>query len=346
MAAHIDAAKAFRTFADREAKGISPLYQALADAVAEDSTLFDLAQQARHGQPLPNMLFAAVHALLLSRKSTDALAGYYRSLTSDPAPPDVAFPIFRRFCLDRREELRTLLASRVVGTNEPARAALLRPAFAAVAARAPAPLHLIEVGASAGLLLLWDRYLIDYGDGCMAGPEESPLHIACSWRGAAPPDSVLRDPSVGLRLGIDPWPMNLEDESDRAWLRALIWPEQIARRQRLDAALELASRYPPDLRKGDALDLLPGILSELSPEGTVCLFHAFTLNQFTTAAKAAFHDLLADLSRKRPLFVVALEWGDGEAPELRLKNFDNGAVSDLLLAHGDAHGAWIDWAGG
>lgn len=345
MASQNDAAVVFRAFAEREAKGISPLYQALAEAVAQDPDLLALAQRARPGQPLPNMLLASVHALLLSCPGDEPLAGYYRSLTPDPLPPEGASPVFRRFCLDRGDELKALLVNRAVGTNETARAALLRPAFAAVAARAPAPLHLIEVGASAGLLLLWDRYRIDYGGGCVGGPEDSPLRIACPWRGGTLPDFVLREPAVGLRLGIDPQPMDPEDEADRAWLRALIWPEQTERRQRLQAALELAQRFPPDLREGDALDLLPRAFAEVPSPGTVCVFHAFTLNQFSSAAKAAFQEQLVALSRDRPFFAVALEWGEGDAPELRLKHLDRGTVSDTLLARCDAHGAWIEWAG-
>ncbi len=345
MASQNDAAAAFRAFAEREAKGVSPLYAALAEGIAGDPFLLTLARRARSGQPLPNMLFAAVHALLLNCRGGEPLAGYYRSLTPHPLPPAGAFPAFRRFCLERAAAVERLLAHRVVGTNEPARAALLRPAFAAVADRAPGPLHLIEVGPSAGLLLLWDRYLIDYGGGCVTGPEDSPLRIACPWRGGALPDFVLGDSEIGLRLGIDPQPMDPDDEADRAWLRALIWPEQTGRRQRLQLALELAQRYPPDLREGDALDLLPRIFAEVPSPGTVCVFHAFTLNQCSSAAKAAFQEQLVALSRDRPFFAVALEWGEGNAPELRLKRFDRGLVSDDLLARCDAHGAWIDWAG-
>lgn len=140
--------------------------------------------------------------------------------------------------------------------------------------------------------------------------------------------------------------MDSDDEADRAWLRALIWPEQTGRRHRLDAAFELARRYPLDLRKGDALELLPHVVAEIPPAGTVCLFHAFTLNQFPVTAKASYQEQLVALSRERSFFGVALEWGEGDAPELRLNHFDCGLVSETLLAQGDAHGTWIDWASG
>ena len=46
------------------------------------------------------------------------------------------------------------------------------------------PLALIEVGASAGLNLLFDRYGYDYGAGRSAGDPSAPVRFTCALRGA------------------------------------------------------------------------------------------------------------------------------------------------------------------
>ena len=112
-----DIAAAFRRFADRECHGIAPLYQALAAAVAADEPVLALAAETPAGRPIPNMLLAAVHYLLLA-DADDPLARHYRSLTPDPAPPAAAWPLFRQFCLAHRAAIAELLRSRVVNTNE------------------------------------------------------------------------------------------------------------------------------------------------------------------------------------------------------------------------------------
>jgi hypothetical protein len=55
-----------------------------------------LAGVARAGQPVPNLLFAAVHLLLADEpEKRDSLARYYPSLAEPAAPPTDAFPAFR-----------------------------------------------------------------------------------------------------------------------------------------------------------------------------------------------------------------------------------------------------------
>ena len=57
---------------------------------------------------------------------------------------------------ERRAEVEAVMLERRTQTNEPARCALLLPLLAAL----PQPLALLEVGASAGLCLLPDRYAL------------------------------------------------------------------------------------------------------------------------------------------------------------------------------------------
>lgn len=49
----------FRIFAERECKGSSLLYEHLAENIAADTTLLQLAAQSCAGQPVPNLLLGA-----------------------------------------------------------------------------------------------------------------------------------------------------------------------------------------------------------------------------------------------------------------------------------------------
>lgn len=338
-----DLAQRFRRFAERECAGISPLYAALARQVADNAFLLGLASRTGPGQPPPNMLFAAVHFLLLHDKAVHPLAAFYASMTSEPEPPDEAFPAFQDFCHARAPDIVGLLCHRVVNTNEVRRTACLLPAFATVALESPTPLHLVEVGASAGLNLLWDCYAYDYGAAGRLGPENAQLRLSCDVRGDHRPPIPSLLPEIGRRLGIDTVPQDPADPEDAAWLRALVWPEQRARAERLSAALRLAARVRPKVIRGDGTTALPNAAASMPADGTLCVFHSFTLNQFSAEACGRFLETLRTLARARPLFQIGLEWGEVPVPELVVSRHDATGTLGKRLALCDAHGAWIEW---
>lgn len=344
-------AQRFRRFAEHEcAVAGSPLYAVLARMVAEDGDLLALAARARPGQPPANMLFAAVH-LLLREDPRDPLAAFYPDLATRPAPPEGAGAIFRTFCLSHGAAIREILETRAVNTNEIARASVLLPAFGLAAERfSAAPLHLLEVGPSAGLLLLWDRlryrYKASEGAERTLGADDAPLTLSCAVRGDWPP-LPTEPPAVASRLGIDLAPLDPTDAADAAWLRALVWPEQPGRLERLDRALALARRAPPPLVAGDALDLLAERLADLPNDGLACIYHAFAVNQFSEAAREALDRILGEAGRKRPVVRIGMEWHDPGGAELRWSVYGEGARAEAAtLARCDPHGAWIAWQAG
>src|SRR5690606_27400293 len=108
-----DLAADFRHFA-LAAQPVSPLYAALAEQIAGDAALLDLAAEAPSENRPPNLLFAAVQ-LCLMRQPEDPLARFYTSPGTAPAD---AFPDFRRFALAHREEIAALVRARRTSTNE------------------------------------------------------------------------------------------------------------------------------------------------------------------------------------------------------------------------------------
>ena len=343
-AEHIDVcAQRLRRFAEQNCRDESPLYEHLCSRTADDPELLRIVCAAPDGQPAPNLFLAAVHFLLLAG-SRHELGGFYGSCVAAPRPYRDAFPAFRDFCLQYQDAIRELISRRRVQTNEVRRCAYLLPAFAYVAAlEHPRPLALIEVGTSAGLNLIWDRYAYDYGTGGLLGRSTSPVRITTELRGHRRPLLPRDLPVVVQRVGVDLHVPDLSDPAEVLWLRALIWPDQPARRELLNAAIEELRADPPDLIAGDALDLLPSLLRAAPGDATVCVFHCHTLNQFSESQREQFSGLLAEASRQRPVVELSAEWLRTPAPELRLIGYEAGRSRSQHLANVDHHGCWIEW---
>src|SRR5437899_2099868 len=82
----------------------------------------------RKGTALPNLFFGAVHFLLL-KGVQHQLASFYPSMSSMPGRVDLAFDSFRSFCLENSQEIRKIISTRLVQTNEVTRCACLVPVY-------------------------------------------------------------------------------------------------------------------------------------------------------------------------------------------------------------------------
>src|SRR5262249_31479728 len=142
--------------------GAPRLQERLSPRGPDDPEVLSIAAAAGAGQPAPNLLLAAVHYLLLGGTG-HAVGDHYPSVSARAIPRGDPYPAFRAFCREQRDALVGLLATRRVQTNEVGRSACLLPALSQVArAGGGRPLSLIEIGASAGLNLRFDRYRIEY----------------------------------------------------------------------------------------------------------------------------------------------------------------------------------------
>ncbi|GMK40181.1 hypothetical protein PCCS19_32360 [Paenibacillus sp. CCS19] len=333
-------AKQFRLFAARECRGSSELYGYLAVGIADNPQLLQLALHAKPGQPIPNMLLGAVHYLLLSGVE-HPLADYYPNLAGENAlEPSRAIYAFATFCEQYEQDIIALLTSRLVQTNEVRRCAYLYPGFGMIYELARKPLALIEIGTSAGLQLLWDRYSYCYDGRQKYGNEQSELVITGEIRGDNVPPMLASSPPVISRVGVDLHVNNLNDSDDYLWLRALIWPEHQERIVRFDQAAAQVKEHRPHLVEGNGVELLPGIAASVSRESALCVFHTHVANQFSPQDKAALEAHIQKLGGERDVYHLYNNMSDSY---LHLDYYVGGREHRLTLAQTDGHGRWFRW---
>ncbi len=335
-------AQRFERFARRECQ-VSPLYERLSLGVSGDPEVLAIAAQAKPGQPVPNLLLAAVHFLLL-KGVPHPLAAFYPSLSPGSTLSADPYPSFRAFCLEHRQDILELISTHLVQTNEVRRCGCLLPAFTQVAQHAKSrPLALVEIGASAGLNLLWDRYSYDYGEGRRCGDPGSSVQIACRLREHQQAMLPVVLPTVGMRVGLDLNPIDVRDPNAVLWLRALVWPDEGGRAELLQRAILVAQRDPPRLLTGNALDLLPEVVATVPNDQALCVFHTHTVNQFPPEARARLSALIADQATARDLYRISIEWLGEAHPRLEVVSFAGGVLTEQLLAYCGSHGEWLEW---
>jgi hypothetical protein len=247
--------KRFAWFSQFGYRGSSPLYEQLSVQVAEDDELLRLAASAPVGQPVANLFFAAARYLALDPDIGDPV-GLTTGLKSDGINP---YPAFRDFCIEHEAAIRDLVATHGVQTNEVRRCACLLPALQLVVQmqrglRIDQPLAIVEIGTSAGLNLLLDRYHYAYSDGRQLGDVKSPVQIECELRGDGAPPIPSTMPLIGHRVGLDLNPVDIYNDEDVRWLQALIWPEHTERQEYLRNAIEVARDDPARRIAGDAVE--------------------------------------------------------------------------------------------
>lgn len=230
-------------------------------------------------------------------------------------------------------------------TNEIGRSAVLMPGYAEIARRTGLPLRIFEVGASAGLNLMWDRYAYRYGER-MVGRADAPLTVSAEWRG--PWCGVVDLPRVVERRGCDRSPIDLQEAGAADRLISYVWPDQVERLTRLEAAIALAQRERPALEKADAAEWLELHLAAPAPGVATIVAHTIVWQYFSketaARAKAALTQAGERATAEAPLAWLSLEQYAGDVPpELRLTLWPGGERQTLARAH--PHGAWVEWLG-
>jgi len=311
-----EVARAYRGWARREARGRSAAYESLAESVAEDAALTEFVAGLPPGKRQPNLVFAAARYLL----GTPPTVGPLRELVSQS-----------------RAELAQVILTRRTQTNEPARCAVLLPALAQL----PPPLALIDVGASAGLTMLFDRYSYDYAGHRLAGRDPQAPTLRCEPRGPVPlPPHV---PAITWRAGIDLNPLDVTSDDDVRWLSCLVWPGEGDRAQRLAAAIASARRDPPVVHRGDLLTGLPALAARAPADATLVVYHSSVLWYVAADQREQFASTVrglnaAWLSSEPPGVVPGTSMPVPDDDQLCVVAHDGRPA-----ALADSHGTWLQW---
>jgi hypothetical protein len=242
------------------------------------------------------------------------------------------------------EFLRCFVAEQPVQTNEVGRSWVLAPLFLRVAERTGAStFDLVELGPSAGLNLLWDRYRCVYAQGAH-GPEGAPLELRATERGQVPADLLRRRVRVRRRVGIDQAPIDVTTDEGARLLTCFVWADQTARIERLRAAIEAAREDPPELMRGDLVEALPDVLARRAPDALTVVFQTAVLGYVGDEGRRRVRAALDRAGADGPLAYVATgrPRTDEQAWGLRIVVWPECEIE----APGDAdyHGAWLDWA--
>ncbi len=348
MGATDDLASLWRWFGEHQFRGYSPIYERIADAVAGDREVLELFQEAPPAAHLPPAPLGAVRYLLLDGLEHPLADVYGGRSDADPGP------LFLDLCRTERSDLLAVLETRRVQTNDCGRSAIIGPALTWVAARLPAPYCLVDVGASAGINLLCDRYRLDYGRHGATGPADSTVQIRCEVTGGDPPIAD-RLPPFAQRVGIDLSPIDLSDPADARWLLACVWPDT-GRAERVEASIRLAQQDLPPIVAGRSSAVLPNVLAGLPAGATAIVTTTWAFGYFSLDERAEFVDMLRAASGRRPIAWVSAEGGgtvealadlgagDSSGPDvLGAMLFDGGVASVHVLGHVHGHGNWIEW---
>ncbi|TAG19500.1 MAG: DUF2332 family protein [Rhodobacterales bacterium] len=281
---------------------------------------------------VPLRLAGGLHALVLTG-ADKALAAAYADAGADPTAAALA-AIARH-----PDHLLTWLTS-PPQTNEIRRSTILIAAGHWLTARFGLPLVLSELGASAGLNLMWDHYALQVA-GQHFGPKEAALTLTPDWTGPLP---AAVPPSVIARRGVDLNP--LDPQADRLRLLAYLWADQPDRLTRTAAALDLAARVQPQVDRADAGDWLEARLQTPHPGALHLIYHTIAWQYFPAAtqarAEAAMARAGALATPDAPIARLGME-ADGTTPgaALTLTLWPGGTTQSLGRV--DFHGRWVDW---
>lgn len=288
------------------------------------------------GHSLPLRLASGLHALVLTQQDPELIAAYPPNDVSDNVLKSVLAS-----ALSRHEAFLIQWITSPPQTNEVRRSAvLIAGAHALVHRSEVTQVHLSELGASAGLNLMFEQYALTAGD-TRLGPENAALTLAPDWSGPAP---VIAPFTVTDRRGVDLNPLDPHTPEHALRLRAYLWADQAHRVALTDAAIQVNRAH---VDQSDAVDWLEGRLAD-APQGRMHLiYHTVAWQYFPPERQATGTALIeaagAQATSETPLAWLRME-ADGTARGAAVTARLWPGNHHIDLGRADFHGRWVDWA--
>jgi hypothetical protein len=309
------------------AEGRSPLYARLWRELADEAQVGAIVGPSPPWDA-PLRLMAGIHYLVLTGAAT--------------------WEEVEEVLRDQEGFLREWVATRGVQTNEVQRCWTLLPCFLEAARRTGArELDLVELGPSAGLNLVWDRYGYTFESGRW-GPASPELRLAGEEERRVPPGLLELHPTVRSRTGIDRSPIDVTSENAALLLKSFVWADQSERLRRLDAAVAAVRADLPDLVQGDIVERLPETLESLrNSDALTLVWETAVLGYVPEEGRRRVYDTIARFGQEHPIaFVQTSRASSGVIAHygLTLQLSPDGVREELAFA--THHGDWLDWLAG
>src|SRR4051794_21461895 len=280
-------------------------------------------------------LLGAAHRLALAGEAPE-LAARYPSTNGD-GDIDGAWK-----ALVALVESGPISLDRAVQTNEVGRAAALLGGFLAVAQETGLGLRMLEMGASAGLNLRWDRFRYEAPDWAF-GDAASPARVPCEYEGRPPLPSAVW---VVERAGCDAAPIDATTDDGSLTLKSFVWPDMLDRLELLRGAIEVARRTPATVDAVSAPDWIEERLARDRGGSATVVYHSVFWGYLTdddrarvTAALEAAGERATDTE---PLAWLRMEPGADQA-DVTLTTWPGG--EERVIAHAGYHGRPVRWLG-
>lgn len=304
------------------------------------------------GHPLADALAVrltgALHAAALTGRDR-ALAAEYPEQRADWSM-DRVWPLARALIARERAWVSDFIAS-PPQTNEVRRSIALLPGFLQFARTCRGgEIDTIELGASAGLNLHWDRFRYRTS-GWSWGQGDGAL-IDTDWQGPPPDASVT--PRVHERAACDQNPLDLRDPAQRLRLRSYVWADQQERLARFDAAATLALASPARVERADAGEWLARKLADVAPDrGTIVyhsVFYQYPPRETRAAIKAAIEAAGERATERAPLAWLRYEaeaaiGGPPDSPRFIVDMITWPGAIRRTLAETDGHARFVRLVG-
>ena len=274
------------------------------------------SEDAPEGSAVQLRLLAGVFRLVLDGRA-DALRPWYACL-GGTAPPATVWPVLHEVLAAQVPELRSALGV-APQTNEVGRSAALLVGLTALADETGVRrVRLLELGASAGLNLLLDRFRLT-GPGWTWGPAGSPVQLDDAVEGPFAPAALTVVDGAGCDLA----PVDAGADAGARLLTSFVWPFHLHRHARLAGALAVARQHPVRVEQAGAADWLRARLEEQvsldsNPDGDAIgdgevltvVWHSVSRLYWSPVEVAAVDAVLADHGRHRRVARVSMEYED------------------------------------
>lgn len=312
------------------------LFDGLADDYRAHGTTFRFLDGRDRAvrDAVPLRFAGAIHRLALGGEAP-TIARHYWSCGGAPGASLVNDFLN---AVEANESVVRLALEQQVQTNEVGRSAVLAGGFTHLARTFGLPLRTFEIGASAGLISQWIRYGFDTGQTACGDLASSVLFGPAWWDR---PADLAGELVIADRRASDLTPLDITNPNDQIKLLSFLWPDQVDRFARAEAAIAIAADKPLSIEAASADDWVED--NVLPVEGSITvLFHSIVWQYLPRTAQQRIRAHLERCgslaSATAPVAWLRLEPA-GPVAALRLTTWPG--EQEQLIATSSYHGSAI-----